>query len=118
MFVGFDKLSQDPYGSSRAKASFSSQSVANNRKSPTLGQRRSDGSNQHGMITRFKEKASNLMQRQATGTSVDVPPNTFKFGDRVMFFNKHAVRIPGVVRWVGKVTNAGFTAVGIETVRV
>jgi len=81
------------------------------RKSPSLGQRHPGSSNQHGMMTRSKEKNS--------VSSVDAP--LLKMGDRVVAYNRKYVRVPGVVAWVGKMTTTGpnavtFTAVGIETV--
>ena len=48
------------------------------------------------------------------------PRCTFSLGDRVVIYNRQNVRVPGVVRWTGKVTGRGaiFKAVGIETVSV
>ena len=120
--MGLDKLSPDRQGS-RVKVSSSSQGVKNEsstRKSPILNQQQSDGSHQYGMVTRFRERASNAVQRQHSGSSVDPPRCVFSTGDKVVVYNKKNVRIPGVVKWIGKVTGHGadFTAVGIETVSV
>lgn len=121
--MGLDKLSPDRQGSSRAMVSSSIQSITNEgsaRKSPRSDQGHPDSSNQHGMMTRFRERASNSVQRQASGTSVDTPRSTFSIGDKVVVYNRQNVRIPGVVQWVGKLTGHGldFTAVGIETVSI
>ena len=122
MFVGLDKLSPDFQGSSHAKGSSSStMNESSARKSPELNQRHLDGSSPPGMMTCFSERASNSVQRQASETtSVDAPRSTFSIGDRVVVYTKHDVRVPGVVKWVGKVTGDGidFIAVGIETVSV
>ena len=121
MFVGLDKLSPDRQGSSRAKGSSSStMNESSARKSPELNQQHPDGSGQHGMMTRFRERASNSVQRQASGTSIDTPRSTVSIGDRVVVYTRYDVRVPGVVKWVGKVTGDGvdFVGVGIETVSV
>lgn len=64
------------------------------------------------MVTRSKGKSNE--------SSVDAPQVAFKIGNRVVVYTRHNVRVPGLVRWVGKVTVSGvdFTAVGIETVSV
>ena len=117
--MGLDKLSLDRQSSSHAKGS-SSSSIANESSARKLNQRHPDGSSQHGMTTRFRERASNSVEHQGSGTSVDAPRSTFSFGDRVVIYNRQNVRVPGVVQWVGKFTGHGldFTAVGIETVSV
>ena len=48
------------------------------------------------------------------------PQFAFSTGDKVVVYNKKNVRVPGVVRWIGKVTGRGadFKAVGIEIVSV
>ena len=119
--MGLDKLSPDRQGV-RVKVSSSGQGVKNEssaRKPPILNQRQSDGS-QPGMVTHFRERASNAVQRQHSGSSVAPPQCVFSTGDKVVVYNKKHVRIPGVVRWIGKVAGHGadFMAVGIETVSV
>ena len=117
LFVGLEKLSSGPQGSSRAKVSSSSLSVVNERSErrlPVLGQQHNDSSNQHVMTTRSKGNNE---------SSVDAPQNAFKIRDRVVVYNKKNVRVPGVVVWVNKMKTPGpdgitFTAVGIETVSV
>ena len=121
MFVGLDKLSPDHQSSSHAKGSSSStMNESSARKSPRSDQRHPDGSSPPDMMTRFRERASNSVQRQACGTSIDTPRSMFSTGDRVVVYTRHNVRVPGVVKWVGKVTGDGvdFIAVGIETVSV
>ena len=112
--MGLDRLSPDHQGSSRIKVA-SSQSENSAKKFPTTNQQ-----HQHEMVTRLKQKTSNSLQRQASGTSDNALKSTFSIGDRVVVYNKKNVRIPGVVRWVGKASDQGadFTAVGIETVSV
>lgn len=122
MFVGLDKLSPDRRDGC-VKVSSSSQGVINEssaRVTPASSQQQSGGSHQPGMVTRFRERASNAVQRQHSGSSVDPPRCAFSTGDKVVVYNKKNVRIPGVVRWTGKVTGHGtdFMAVGIETVSV
>ena len=48
------------------------------------------------------------------------PRCAFSTGDKVVVYSKKNVRVPGVVRWIGKVAGCGadFKAVGIETVSV
>ena len=121
--MGLDRLSPDPQGSSRIKVA-SSQSITNEssaRKSPESDRQHPDGSHQDGMLTHFRERSSNPMQHQASETtSVNAPQSTTSYGHRVVVYNKRNARVPGVVRWIGKVTGrgAGFTVVGIETVSV
>ena len=121
MFVGLDKLSPDRQSSSHAKGSSSStMNESSARKSPELNQRHLDGSSPPSMMTHFRESASNSVLRQSSGTSVDTSQSMLSIGDRVVVYTKHDVRVPGVVKWVGKVTGEGidFIAVGIETVSV
>ena len=118
--MGLDKLLPDRQSSSHAKGfSSSAMNESSARKPPKLNQQHPDGSGQHGMLTRFRERASNSVQRQASGTSVDTPQSTVSIGDRVVVYTRHDVRVPGVVKWVGKVTGDGvdFVGVGIETVK-
>ena len=125
--MGLDRLSPDPQGRSHMKVA-SSQSITNEssaRKSPESDQQHPDDSHQDGMLTHFRERSSNPMQHQASETtSVNAPQSTpsyvFSTGDKVVVYNKRNARVPGVVRWIGKVTGHGadFTAVGIETVCV
>ena len=112
--MGLDRLSPDHQATIRIKVA-SSQSESSAKKLPTTNQQ-----HQHEMVTRLKQKTSNSLQRQASGTSDNAPNSTFSIGDRVVVYNKKKARVPGVVRWVGKVTDQGvdLTAVGIETVSV
>lgn len=91
LFVGLDKLSRDPQGSSRAKGSSSSQNVTDE-----------------------------TSVRKSSGSNVNASPKGFKIGDRVVVYNKKNIPVHGVVVWVGKYSGPGvnFTMLGIETVSV
>ena len=112
--MALDRLSPDHQGSSHKKFA-SSQSESPAKMLPTSNQQ-----HQHEVTTRLKQKTSNSLHRQASGTSDNAPQSTFSIGDRVVVYNKKNARVPGVVRWVGKATDqgVGFIAVGIETVNV
>ena len=109
--MALDRLSPDPQGSSRIKIA-SSQSESPAKILPTSNQQY-----QHEVTTRLRQ---NSLHRQASGTSDNAPQSTFSIGDKVVVYNKKDARVPGVVRWVGKVTGDGvdFIGVGIETVSV
>ena len=109
--MALDRLSPDYQGSSRTKiASSLNESPA--KILPTSNQQY-----QHKVTTRLRQ---NSLHRQASGTSDNAPQSTFSIGDRVVVYNQKDARVPGVVKWVGKVTGDGvdFIGVGIETVSV
>ena len=112
--MALDRLSPDPQGSSRTKIA-SSQSESPAKKLPTPNQQ-----HQHEVTTRLKQKTSNPLHHQASGTSDNAPQSTFSIGDRVVVYNQKDARVPGVVKWVGKAADQGvdFIAVGIETVSI
>ena len=114
--MALDKLSPDPQGSSLTKEPQGGK---------TYAKVASHGPPQGGQSTpaaNTRSRSQVISRHESKKSSVDRHgPPRFKPGDRVVAFNKKAIRVHGTVRWVGRnVASRKFTVtiVGIETVSV